>query len=122
MYIANLIVTNHEALNFPGCRLNRNREKIEPDRHVSRFSILDSNYILSYCYSNFVIIILHFYLFLRYDSEGKEAAMSSIGAGSSPATTYGNRSVYSDCVLLSHITSNPSLGDVKIFVVEYYIF
>ncbi|CAL0313863.1 unnamed protein product [Lupinus luteus] len=113
MFIANLIVTNHEALNFPGCRLNRNREKIEPYRHVSRFFILDSNYTLSYCYSNFVIIILHSSLFIRYDSEGKEAAMSSIGAGSSPAATYGNISVYSGRFLLSHITSNPSLGDDK---------
>ncbi|OIW19664.1 hypothetical protein TanjilG_18474 [Lupinus angustifolius] len=58
-----------------------------------------------------------------YDSEGKEAAMASIGVGSSPATTYGNRSVYSDRVLLSHITSNPSLGDDKpaFFSIRGYI-
>ncbi|CAL0329934.1 unnamed protein product [Lupinus luteus] len=36
MCTANLIVTNHEAQNFPGCRLNRNREKIEPDRHIDQ--------------------------------------------------------------------------------------
>ncbi|XP_019464112.1 PREDICTED: tRNA (cytosine(34)-C(5))-methyltransferase-like isoform X2 [Lupinus angustifolius] len=36
MCTANLIVTNHEAQNFPGCRLNRNHEKIEPDQHISQ--------------------------------------------------------------------------------------
>ncbi|KAK7292168.1 hypothetical protein RIF29_07911 [Crotalaria pallida] len=48
-----------------------------------------------------------------YDSEGKEATMASVGAGSSPAAKNGSRSVYSDRVLLSHITSNQSLGDDK---------
>ncbi|KAE9602219.1 hypothetical protein Lal_00049617 [Lupinus albus] len=58
-----------------------------------------------------------------YDSEGKEAAMASVGAGSSPASKNGNRSVYSDRVSLSHITSNPSLGEDKpaFFSIRGYI-
>ncbi|KAK7290079.1 hypothetical protein RIF29_04246 [Crotalaria pallida] len=48
-----------------------------------------------------------------YDSEGKEETMASVGAGSSPAAKNGGRSVYSDHVLHSHITSNQSLGDDK---------
>ncbi|KAE9610312.1 putative tRNA (cytosine(34)-C(5))-methyltransferase [Lupinus albus] len=36
MCTANLIVTNHEAQNFPGCRLNRNHEKVEPDQHIGQ--------------------------------------------------------------------------------------
>ena len=52
----------------------------------------------------------------RYDSEGKDAAMASVGSGSSPASKNGNRSVYSDRVSLSHITSNPSLGEDKVYL------
>ncbi|XP_006280119.2 replication protein A 70 kDa DNA-binding subunit D [Capsella rubella] len=48
-----------------------------------------------------------------FDSEGKEISMSSIGSGMSPATKNGSRSMYTDRVLLSHITSNPSLGEEK---------
>ncbi|RDX97660.1 Replication protein A 70 kDa DNA-binding subunit B, partial [Mucuna pruriens] len=48
-----------------------------------------------------------------YDFEGKDAAMDSVGSGSSPMSNNGVRSVYSDRVSLSHITSNPSLGDGK---------
>ncbi|XP_025639432.1 uncharacterized protein [Arachis hypogaea] len=36
MCTANLIVTNHEAQNFPGCRLNRNHEVMEPDQHIGQ--------------------------------------------------------------------------------------
>lgn len=46
-----------------------------------------------------------------YDFEGKDAAMDSVGSGLSPNSNNGNRSVYSDRVTLSHIISNPSLGD-----------
>ncbi|CAG7860281.1 unnamed protein product, partial [Brassica rapa] len=48
-----------------------------------------------------------------FDSEGKEASMSSIGSGMSPLAKNGSWSMYTDRVLLSHITSNPSLGDEK---------
>ncbi|KAL2961163.1 hypothetical protein AAZX31_17G076300 [Glycine max] len=48
-----------------------------------------------------------------YDFEGKDAAMDSVGSGSSPTSNNGIRSVYTDRVLLSDITSNPSLGDGK---------
>ncbi|XP_028755187.1 tRNA (cytosine(34)-C(5))-methyltransferase isoform X1 [Neltuma alba] len=36
MCTANLIVTNHEAQNFPGCRLVRNHESLEPERHMGQ--------------------------------------------------------------------------------------
>lgn len=36
MCTANLIVTNHEAQNFPGCRLNRNYERIELDHNIGQ--------------------------------------------------------------------------------------
>ncbi|XP_048595412.1 replication protein A 70 kDa DNA-binding subunit D-like isoform X2 [Brassica napus] len=48
-----------------------------------------------------------------FDSEGKEASMSSIGSGMSPLAKNGSWSMYTDRVLLSHITSNPSLGEEK---------
>ncbi|MBA0707681.1 hypothetical protein Golax_019710 [Gossypium laxum] len=47
-----------------------------------------------------------------YDSEGKGSSMASIGSGLSPSKT-GARSMYTDRVSLTHITSNPSLGDEK---------
>ncbi|KAK3029950.1 hypothetical protein RJ639_038178, partial [Escallonia herrerae] len=50
----------------------------------------------------------------RYDSEGKETSMASIGSGMSLSTKSGTRSMYSDRVSLSHITSNPSLGEDKL--------
>lgn len=36
MCTANLIVTNHEAQHFPGCRLNKNKnyEKMESDHNI----------------------------------------------------------------------------------------
>ncbi|CAL5198466.1 unnamed protein product [Lathyrus oleraceus] len=46
-----------------------------------------------------------------YDSEGKDTAMAALSAGS--INSNAGRSVYSDRVLLSHITSNPSLGAEK---------
>ena len=49
-----------------------------------------------------------------FDSEGKEASMSSIGSGMSPLAKNGSWSMYTDRVLLSHITSNPSLGEEKV--------
>ncbi|RZB96737.1 tRNA (cytosine(34)-C(5))-methyltransferase isoform B [Glycine soja] len=36
MCTANLIVTNHEAQHFPGCRLNRNYERMELDNNISQ--------------------------------------------------------------------------------------
>nr|DAD35050.1 TPA_asm: hypothetical protein HUJ06_005690 [Nelumbo nucifera] len=47
-----------------------------------------------------------------YESEGKGAAMASVGSGlTTSSTKNGIRSLYSDRVFLSHITSNPSLGE-----------
>uniref|UniRef100_A0A1J3D750 Replication protein A subunit n=1 Tax=Noccaea caerulescens TaxID=107243 RepID=A0A1J3D750_NOCCA len=48
-----------------------------------------------------------------YDSEGKVTSMSSIGSMMSPSAKNGSRSMYTDRVSLSHITSNPSLGEDK---------
>ncbi|XP_059643708.1 replication protein A 70 kDa DNA-binding subunit B-like [Cornus florida] len=58
-----------------------------------------------------------------YDSEGKETSMASVGSGMSPMATSGMRNMYSDRVSLSHITSNPSLGDDKpaFFSIRAYI-
>ncbi|KAK3037962.1 hypothetical protein RJ639_030667 [Escallonia herrerae] len=58
-----------------------------------------------------------------YDSEGKETSMASIGSGMSPSTKSGTRSMYSDRVSLSHITSNPSLGEDKpvFFSIRAYV-
>ncbi|XP_010258039.1 PREDICTED: replication protein A 70 kDa DNA-binding subunit B-like [Nelumbo nucifera] len=46
-----------------------------------------------------------------YESEGKGTAMDSVGSGLISSTKNGTRSMYSDRVFLSHITSNPSLGE-----------
>ncbi|CAK8563250.1 unnamed protein product [Lathyrus sativus] len=56
-----------------------------------------------------------------YDSEGKDAAMAALSTG--PINSNGGRSVYSDRVPLSYITSNPSLGAEKaaFFSVRVYI-
>ncbi|KAK9684486.1 hypothetical protein RND81_10G213300 [Saponaria officinalis] len=48
-----------------------------------------------------------------YESEGKEASMASVGAGLSPSSNTGGRSLYTDRVTISYITSNPSLGEEK---------
>lgn len=58
-----------------------------------------------------------------YDSEGKETSMASIGSGMSPTSNNGSRSMYTDRVSLSHITSNPSLGEEKpaFFSLKAYI-
>ncbi|PSR89117.1 Replication protein A DNA-binding subunit D like [Actinidia chinensis var. chinensis] len=58
-----------------------------------------------------------------YDAEGKEASLASVGAGMTPTTNSGGRSMYSDRVLLSHITGNPSLGEDKpvFFSIRAYI-
>ncbi|GFS40327.1 RPA70-kDa subunit B [Actinidia rufa] len=58
-----------------------------------------------------------------YDAEGKETSMASVGAGMSPTTNSGGRSMYSDRVSLSHITGNPSLGEDKpvFFSIRAYI-
>ncbi|KAI4335903.1 hypothetical protein L6164_014499 [Bauhinia variegata] len=58
-----------------------------------------------------------------YDSEGKGASMASVGSSLSLVSRNGIRSMYSDRVSLSHITSNPSLGDDKpaFFSVRAYI-
>ncbi|KAA8541041.1 hypothetical protein F0562_025004 [Nyssa sinensis] len=58
-----------------------------------------------------------------YDSEGKETSMASVGSGMSPTSQGGVRSMYSDRVSLSHITSNPSLGEDKpvFFSIKAYV-
>ncbi|KAJ0048427.1 hypothetical protein Pint_16261 [Pistacia integerrima] len=48
-----------------------------------------------------------------FDSEGKETSMASIGSGLSPPTKTGAWSMYSDRVTLSHITSDPLMGEEK---------
>ncbi|XP_058732965.1 replication protein A 70 kDa DNA-binding subunit B [Vicia villosa] len=57
-----------------------------------------------------------------YDSEGKDTAMASLSSGSTNSGG-GSRSVYSDRVSLSYITSNPSLGAEKpaFFSIRGYI-
>lgn len=47
--------------------------------------------------------------------------MSSIGSGMSPSAKNGSRSMYTDRVLLSHITSNPSLGEEKVLNTEIQV-
>ncbi|KAK8686235.1 hypothetical protein V6N13_125262 [Hibiscus sabdariffa] len=47
-----------------------------------------------------------------YDSEGKGSSMANIGMGLSPSRS-GARSMYTDRISLSDITSNQSLGDEK---------
>ncbi|KAL1566380.1 Replication protein A 70 kDa DNA-binding subunit B [Salvia divinorum] len=56
-----------------------------------------------------------------YDSEGKDTSLAAIGP--SPSNRNGARSMYSDRVSLSHITSNPSLGEDKpaYFSIKAYI-
>lgn len=49
-----------------------------------------------------------------YDSEGKEASLASVGAGMTPSPNAGGRSMYTDRVSISHITSNQSLGEDKV--------
>ncbi|KAL2935356.1 Replication protein A 70 kDa DNA-binding subunit B [Bienertia sinuspersici] len=58
-----------------------------------------------------------------YDSEGREASLASVGAGMSPSPVSGGRSMYTDRVSISHITSNPSLGEDKpaFFNIKAYI-
>ncbi|KAM7480100.1 hypothetical protein LguiA_028313 [Lonicera macranthoides] len=58
-----------------------------------------------------------------YDSEGKETSMASIGSETSPLSKAGIRSLYSDRVALSHITTNQSLGEEKpvFFSIKAYI-
>ncbi|CAA2977525.1 replication A 70 kDa DNA-binding subunit B [Olea europaea subsp. europaea] len=48
-----------------------------------------------------------------YDSEGKETSLAFVGSGLSPSTKNGVQSMYSNRVLLSHITSDPLLGEDK---------
>lgn len=43
--------------------------------------------------------------------------MASVGSGLSPSTKSGARSMYSDRVSISHITSNPSLGGDKVYII-----
>ena len=50
----------------------------------------------------------------RYDSEGKGTKMAPIGADMGAARAGGLRSMYSDRVFLSHITSDPNLGQEKV--------
>uniref|UniRef100_A0A0A9DGQ9 Replication factor A C-terminal domain-containing protein n=1 Tax=Arundo donax TaxID=35708 RepID=A0A0A9DGQ9_ARUDO len=48
-----------------------------------------------------------------YDSEGKGTSMAPIGADMGASRTGGLKSMYSDRVFLSHITSDPTLGQDK---------
>lgn len=48
-----------------------------------------------------------------YESEGKGTSMASVGADMGASRTGGSRSMYSDRVFLSHITSDPNLGQDK---------
>ncbi|ONK64694.1 uncharacterized protein A4U43_C07F28910 [Asparagus officinalis] len=58
-----------------------------------------------------------------YDSEGKGTSMASVGSGVSSTSKNGLRSMYSDRVFLSHITSDPTLGQDKpvFFSLNVYI-
>ncbi|OVA02158.1 OB-fold nucleic acid binding domain [Macleaya cordata] len=58
-----------------------------------------------------------------YSSEGKSSSMTSVGSGLNTSSKSGARSFYSDRVYLSHITSNPSLGEEKpeFFSIKAYI-
>lgn len=47
----------------------------------------------------------------KYDSEGKGTSMASVGSDMITISENGMRSMYSDRVNLSHITSNQSLGE-----------
>lgn len=53
-------------------------------------------------------------LVFRFDSEGKGSSLASIGSGMSPSASSGARSMYSDRVSVSFISSNPSLGEDKV--------
>ncbi|KAK4779372.1 hypothetical protein SAY86_006900 [Trapa natans] len=48
-----------------------------------------------------------------FDSEGKGTSMESVGSGVVSSARGGARSMYSDRVSISHITSNPSMGEDK---------
>ncbi|KAM0836736.1 hypothetical protein ACQ4PT_062129 [Festuca glaucescens] len=48
-----------------------------------------------------------------YESEGKGTSMASVGAGMGASSPGSSRSLYSDRVFLSHITSDPDLGQDK---------
>ncbi|XP_006649629.1 replication protein A 70 kDa DNA-binding subunit B [Oryza brachyantha] len=48
-----------------------------------------------------------------YDSEGKGTSMASVGSDMGASRAGGARSMYSDRVFLSHITSDPNLGQDK---------
>lgn len=55
-------------------------------------------------------------MLFRYDSEGKETSLASVGSGMSPSIKSGARSMYTDRVSLLHITSSPSLGEDKVYI------
>nr|XP_019709949.1 replication protein A 70 kDa DNA-binding subunit B isoform X2 [Elaeis guineensis] len=48
-----------------------------------------------------------------YDSEGKGTQMASVGSTMNSSSKTGLRSMYSDRVLLSHITNDPTMGQDK---------
>lgn len=56
-----------------------------------------------YVYVNHIYIC---YLVCRYDSEGNDASLSTLSSNSIPSSNNGSKSVYSDCVQVSYITSN----------------
>lgn len=50
----------------------------------------------------------------RYDSEGKGASLAPIGAEMGATRAGSLKSMYSDRVFLSHITSDPTMGQEKV--------
>ncbi|XP_039116942.1 replication protein A 70 kDa DNA-binding subunit B-like [Dioscorea cayenensis subsp. rotundata] len=58
-----------------------------------------------------------------FDSEGKGTSMASVGSGFSALSKNGAKSMYSDRVLLSHITNDQTLGQDKpvFFSIKGYI-
>jgi replication factor A1 len=50
----------------------------------------------------------------RYDSEGKDTSLAPISAEAGATRAGGFKSMYSDRVFLSHITSDPAMGQEKV--------
>jgi replication factor A1 len=50
----------------------------------------------------------------RYDSEGKDTSLAPVGAEMGATRAGGLKSMYSDRVFLSHITSDPAMGQERV--------
>ncbi|WKA11912.1 hypothetical protein VitviT2T_029363 [Vitis vinifera] len=87
------------------------------------------SYVAAYLFSVCVSMSLSIFFLvehqanLGYDSKCKGASMASIGSDISPSSKGGVRSMYYDRVSLSHVTSNPYLGEDKpsFFSIRAYI-